>query len=465
VKWAGYGAVDRDSKSRAGMKPSGAGKYWVPKEYDPDYTPSRDISPKRAYLDKHGHPSDRCRTSLRVLWGLTEEETMVSLIDGGFLTDTCLGKDGRELPCKGILGVSYYSGKQEQRGLCCTGVSKAERHRMHWLCGSVFQGHTKLNAGDVSGLLSCFASSKNIEATSMDIGLSRDSVGPLFDRLRMAATLVVQDQREHLVFEDCQVEADETVVRKEKVYDTAADGARRRVGTRHHSVITLTQRGSTRQVCYLMEPRFVPVDSRGKPSPPALPSVELVLPMLSKHFGKHVVLHTDGADAYRSACEQLKKEGYSVVQDHVVHSQGQYTAFGRHDVSGDPGWEGCTFAQKNSKGERRIRVIKGCQKAEGLWRHLKHGNAAVPEEVHNDDERLNMYTQALVWRMQTCGCPYRDVLRMCRAFRSLPLEQKNLVYQYGLRSGESRKPCTKKPPVTYCSWTLSSEVDDEEDEA
>ena len=68
VKWTRFGAVDRDSKTRAGMKPSGAGKYWVRKEYDPDYTPPRDISPKRAHLDKHSHPSDRRRTSLRILW-------------------------------------------------------------------------------------------------------------------------------------------------------------------------------------------------------------------------------------------------------------------------------------------------------------------------------------------------------------------------------------------------------------
>ena len=110
-----------------------------------------------------------------------------------------------------------------------------------------------------------------------------------------------------------------------------------------------------------------PWTPEARPSPPALPSAELALPVLSKHFGKHVVLHTDGADAYRSACEQLQKEGYSVVQDHVVHSQGQYTAFGRHDVSGGQGWEECTFVQENSKGERRVRGMKGCQKAEGLW--------------------------------------------------------------------------------------------------
>ena len=185
--------------------------------------------------------------------------------------------------------------------------------------------------------------------------------------------------------------------------------------------------------------------------------------MLTKHVGKHVVLHNDGADAYRSACEHLAREGFSVVQDHVVHSAGQYSAFGRHDVTGDPNWEECSFALVNDKGERRIRVIKGTQKVEGFWRHLKHGSSAVPEEIRNDDERLNMHCQTLVWRMQTIDCPLRDVLRMCRAFRQLPLEQKRIVYEYGLRPGGKRGSMTK-PPVTYCQWHLREEQADDDDE-
>ena len=38
----------------------------------------------------------------------------------------------------------------------------------------------------------------------------------------------------------------------------------------------------------------------------------------------------------------------------------------------------------------------------------------------------------LVGRMQNCGCPYRDVLRMCRAFRNLPTTAKKYVCAYGL---------------------------------
>ena len=85
-----------------------------------------------------------------------------------------------------------------------------------------------------------------------------------------------------------------------------------------------------------------------------------------EHFGEHVVLHTDGAEAYRRACVFFRKEGYTVLQDHVVHSQGQYTAFGRHDVSDDPAWEVCEFALVGPSGQRRIRVEKGTQKAEGF---------------------------------------------------------------------------------------------------
>ena len=39
----------------------------------------------------------------------------------------------------------------------------------------------------------------------------------------------------------------------------------------------------------------------------------------------------------------------------------------------------------------------GVQKAEGLWRRLKHSERAIPEEVHNEDEWLNMYVQTLDW--------------------------------------------------------------------
>ena len=54
------GAVERSSKGTSGMKESGAGKFWIRQEYDPEYTPSRDISPKRAALNKCPHSSDRC---------------------------------------------------------------------------------------------------------------------------------------------------------------------------------------------------------------------------------------------------------------------------------------------------------------------------------------------------------------------------------------------------------------------
>ena len=65
VQWKGYGSCAKEHKSKGGMKESGAGKFWVRTEYDPEYTPKRDISPKRAALDKCPHASDRCRTALR----------------------------------------------------------------------------------------------------------------------------------------------------------------------------------------------------------------------------------------------------------------------------------------------------------------------------------------------------------------------------------------------------------------
>ena len=85
---------------------------------------------------------------------------------------------------------------------------------MHWLQGSVFQGHTKLDAKDVSGIAHCFARSKNPEDASCDTGLSRDTCQVLLDKMRMASALVAIDQRKQTTFDTCQVEADESVVRK-----------------------------------------------------------------------------------------------------------------------------------------------------------------------------------------------------------------------------------------------------------
>ena len=205
---------------------------------------------------------------------------MTALIDGGVLADECLAEDGRVIGCPGILEphVCEVQG-QQQRFLRCRGVPTKERHRVHFLHGSVFQGHTRLSALDVVGLCHCFGSSKSPEVASMDIGL------------------------------------------------------------------------------------------------------------------------------HRTACKTLQEEGWAIVHDSVVHTRGQYIAFGRHDVTGEPGWEACAFAFLNEHGERRIRVEKGVQQVEGFWRHLKHDDSGIPEEVRAHDERLNLYIQVHVWRRQICGDP------------------------------------------------------------
>ena len=87
-------------------------------------------------------------------------------------------------------------------------------------------------------------------------------------------------------------------------------------------------------------------------------------------------------------------------------------------------------------------------------------------EVHNDDARLDLYVQSLAWRLQTGGCPYRDTLRMLRAFRHLPLSQKEYVFKYGLKEKGTKHINTEKPNVTYCQWHLKPEsgLDYEDDE-
>jgi hypothetical protein len=83
---------------------------------------------------------------------------------------------------------------------------------MHWLHRSVFQGHRQLDARDVDGVLQCFSVCKTPEQTSQNTCLNWDTCLQLLDRLRMASSLVAQDQRDNVVFAKCQVEADESGV-------------------------------------------------------------------------------------------------------------------------------------------------------------------------------------------------------------------------------------------------------------
>ena len=141
---------------------------------------------------------------------MSEEDSMECLLDCGFVADACLGKDGLDANCPGVLKVNYrMADGQEERKLICAGTPNKLRHKMHWLNGSIFQGHTKLSAADACGIVHCFGLAKDVETTSSDTGLSRRTVGPLLDRLRLASALVGECQRKGLVSEDGQEEADE----------------------------------------------------------------------------------------------------------------------------------------------------------------------------------------------------------------------------------------------------------------
>ena len=178
VKWQGLGAKTTDKKGKTGMTESGAGRHWIRQPYDPEYVPARERSPKRAYLDKVSHASDRCKTYLRILWEPTEPEAMDALINNGFSTDVCLDRSGCEVHCKGTLKVHYYaSGDRFDRKLHCHGVPEKARHRFHWLSGSIFHGHHKLDTADVCGVVQCFSAGKSVETASQDTGLYWGTVG------------------------------------------------------------------------------------------------------------------------------------------------------------------------------------------------------------------------------------------------------------------------------------------------
>ena len=88
-------------------------------------------------------------------------------------------------------------------------------------------------------------------------------------------------------------------------------------------------------------------------------------------------------------------------------------------------------------------------------------------EIRADDRRLNMYVQSLTWRMQVCGDPVWEVFRMARAFHEIPVEKKQVVFQYGLRHPKAAKGgrmsarvCTQLPEVQYtrCNFAGEEEV-------
>jgi len=225
----GHGAKIKDHKRTSCLKPSGAGRDWVRQPWDPEYTPSGDITPKRAYLNKRNHMSDRATVLLNGLWSISDIDLMNAMLDAGFLSDECLSPTGEVLCCPGVVETVHSAsshpstGSHTTRQLRCVGVSNANKHRIHWLTGSVFQGHRLLSIRETIGVIQCFAAKKSNEATAMDTGLHRTTVQPLLDRLRLMTCLVAASKRESMKYENCQVGIDEAVVRKVRVFETNRD--------------------------------------------------------------------------------------------------------------------------------------------------------------------------------------------------------------------------------------------------
>ena len=147
----------------------------------------------------------------------------------------------------GLVNIMEADGPCTERRMVCRGVPSSQRHRFHWITGSVFHGHRLFSEREATGVLMCFAVKADVEASAVLTGLGRKTVRHLFDRLRMAATLVMHERRKAMVFEQCQVELDECALRKERVY-SMVDGEKVRTGTIHHSVVAVTRRGSSKTV-------------------------------------------------------------------------------------------------------------------------------------------------------------------------------------------------------------------------
>ena len=299
----------------------------------------------------------------------TEENARKALADAGFLWHPlgkkCLEcKQGTYGPVKGREDL-YRCGRKQ----CKSGRSLFSGSAW-WRSGISVRRCYNLALG--------FSSRLTPTQASLDKGLKLDSVTAYWRDFRAAMAHRGQCLRSQHVFAGtpeapCHVELDEAVVKKVRVFDS--NGAR--VGTLHHAVFAMLQRGSRKVVAYLLQPRMVPVrsdNSAGSAPPP--PEISELLPFLQQHIGDWVILHTDSARAYTSLLEGLLNSRKHVYLDMVNHGGSQWTKFCRHEVAGNPQ-------------VARLRVIAGTQLVEAFWHVLK--THTIPKELRANPAELEAY--------------------------------------------------------------------------
>ena len=282
-------------------------------------------------------------------------------------------------------------------------ICRACRKCVSQWTGSPFK-NSKITVAKCYNICVGFSARLSVTQACVDKGLTRNAVSRYWKYFRAVEAWNGREKMCSTCFQGfkgypVEVEMDETVVRKIKIYD---DATKERTGTLHFAVWAMKQRGSRRTVAYVMKPRFVPVrqdNGAGAAAPP--PDVEELLPWLHTHLGDWVIIHCDSARAYPALLEALQKTHEGLFLDMVNHGNHQWTRFHRHPVTG-------------VQGVSRFRVVAGTNMIEGFWHVLKHHT--LPAELHVDCALIEQYVQQLVHRQWSEGDPLKELGEITRRY-------------------------------------------------
>ena len=341
--------------------------------WNPPYT--REVSPGRQARD--------ARIDLRSLekphavLDADDDAAKAALIRLGFV------RDWRGQPCLRCADGVYVG----QKSFRCNNLKCRDSVKI-WQ-GSSFS-NSQLSARQCYNLCVGYAAGLTVTMAVVDKGVSRPTASRHWKYFRCAEACAGLFLRAECKFEgtkECpaEVEADEAVLKKVKLYDENGQ----RTGTMHYRAFCLRQRGSTKTACYMMAPSIVPVACSGKPSPAAQVSAEELRPWLAAHLGNYVVLHTDGARAYASVIQAMcvEPERSHLAHDAVDHCAKQWTRFQKHGA-----W---------------VKVICGTQLVENWWHLAKHH--CIPSEAPADQAVLETYLLSLMYRQSRTGDPVWDL--------------------------------------------------------
>ena len=326
---------------------------------------------------RHGTLTQRFRReriksniSLKFIYTAKQKLFRKTLFEDGFLHD----QKGTLCPhCKkGELGsLKKHSGRDDEEYRCRAKVCQrySPIHHGH-LIFQMGWGNTHVPLNDQAAVLYCAVHNVPLVMTQKITGRSTDFISTIYKSLDKCRKMEVDDAQKEIRMGDgspgCKkwydCEADEVDLRKE------SDGS---VRNKNENTVWeqwggLVQRGDPKSLLlFRLHPKKTCARS---PGPGAIQSTDWE-PIANKHLkNRHVVLHTDGARAYK-----LKVEG--MLHDHVVHQTKKQMKNGKPvKKHGRYVWIRPkftkTFVHKLPSNES-VKCKGGTQIIDRFWQHLR----------------------------------------------------------------------------------------------